>query len=182
MSVYEGGYYDALNIYDYDYWLDFLESDPNGNQNLTKFNINNIGRRPKIISESSINCLFTQEIPNYVYIEANGNIGSARKAAEAIGKKAIQVSPDVFRYLATGGGQNSAFEKIKELIYQYTSYNESISLSTIPIYHLEPNTRITVYDKDVAVSGDYLIKTMSIPLGINGTSTISATRCLERTI
>ena len=67
------------------------------------------------------------------------------------------------------------------MLYQFTQYNESINLSVIPIYHLEPNTRITVYDNDTGVNGDYLIKSISLPLAPNGTSNISATKCIERT-
>ena len=99
-----------------------------------------------------------------------------------MGGEVIQVAPEIFKDLSIGGNQNSAFDRVRELLYTYTSYNESISLSVIPIYHLEPNTRITVYDKETGVNGDYLIKTISLPLTTNGTSTISATRCLERTI
>jgi len=48
--------------------------------------------------------------------------------------------------LATGGSLNSCFEKIKDLLYQYTHVNNTISITTLPIYYLEPNTRITVED------------------------------------
>ena len=83
--------------------------------------------------------------------------------------------------MVLGGTKTSAFEKIKELLYAHTSYNESINLTVTPIYYLEPNTRITVCDNDVGVNGDYLIKTISLPLTTNGTSTISATKLIEKT-
>ncbi|MGN0992863.1 MAG: hypothetical protein ACI4PE_02985 [Bacilli bacterium] len=82
--------------------------------------------------------------------------------------------------LAGGGSKNSAYNKVRELLYQYTSYNESITLQSVPIYHLEPNTRIGVRDIESNIYGDYMISTISIPLDISGTMTISATRALER--
>ena len=57
---------------------------------------------------------------------------------------------------------------------------ETITLQAIPIYYLEPNTRITVNDNESNIYGDYMISTMSIPLDISGTMSISATRALER--
>ena len=75
---------------------------------------------------------------------------------------------------------NSAYHKVRELLYQYTSYNESITIQSVPIYHLEPNTRIEVRDFESSIFGDYVISTMSIPLGVGGNMSISAIRALER--
>ena len=57
-----------------------------------------------------------------------------------------------------------------------------VNFNTIPVFHLEPNQRITINNSNVDVRGDYLIKSISLPLAVNGTSTIAATRCVERTI
>ena len=82
--------------------------------------------------------------------------------------------------LELGGVSNSAYNRVRELLYQNTSYNESITLQAIPIYYLEPNTRITVNDAESNIYGDYMISTISIPLDITGTMNISAIRALER--
>jgi hypothetical protein len=185
LPVYKGGYKTNLSKYDYEYWLDFLEGTEGGNQSVSQFNINKIGRRTKVLNEKNVNCLFNEEFPKYIYIEANGNdvnVKEMRDVAEKLGMEAIQVQPDIYKDLVIGGNQNSAFDRIRDLLYTHTSYSESINISTIPIYHLEPNTRISVYDRETAVNGDYLIKTISLPLAINGTSSISAVRCLDKTI
>ena len=94
----------------------------------------------------------------------------------------IQVKPEIYQYLSIGGGQVSAFNTIKDLLVTHTQYANSVNLTTIPIYHLEPNTRITIEDDEIGVKGDYLIKSISLPLTVNGTSSISATKCIEKTI
>lgn len=168
--------YREQSVSGYEYWLDFIENNP--------FNVDNIGRRTKVVSDKGSNCIFPVESPDYVYIEANGNAEEIDKKydeAGIVGREAIQVSPEVFKYLTLGGSQNSAYDKIKELLYLHSTYNESISLSVIPIYHLEPNTRITVFDNETGVKGDYMIKTISLPLTPNGTSNISATKCVDKT-
>ena len=68
----------------------------------------------------------------------------------------------------------------KNLLHEYTSYNESIQITTLPLYHLEPNTRISVVDPDSDIYGDYMINTISLPFDINGTSSISAVRHIEK--
>lgn len=157
----------------YEYWLDFIED--------SKFNIKDIGRRTKVISDNSINCLFPVKIENNLYALADGDVSQERKDAEFLrGYDLIQVSESIYNDMVVSGSNSSAYEKIKELIYNYTSYNESINLTIAPIYYLEPNTRITVCDTSVGINGDYLIKTMSLPLAPNGSSSISAAKIIEK--
>ena len=55
----------------------------------------------------------------------------------------------------------------------------SISLTTIPIYYLEPNTRIYVKNEDLKIDGDYIVSKISIPLAYNGTMSINATKIIN---
>ena len=79
-----------------------------------------------------------------------------------------------------GGSAKSAYDEIKKQLYQYTTFNEQVSLTTLPIYYLEPNTRITIKDIKTGISGDFMIKSISLPLDINGTMNITCTKALER--
>jgi hypothetical protein len=114
-------------------------------------------------------------------VPADGDTAEEEKIIKSLGREAIQVSEAVYQYLSIGGSQNAAFDKIKELLYTHTNYNETINLSTLPIYYLEPNSRITVIDTEVGINGDYMINNISLPLAINGTSNISATKCIDKT-
>jgi hypothetical protein len=68
------------------------------------------------------------------------------------------------------------------LLYQHSYCAESASITTVPIYHLEPNNRIYVYDKDTGIEGEYLATQMTIPLTYNGTMNITATKAIDRII
>jgi len=82
---------------------------------------------------------------------------------------------DAFLHATTlGGKMNSCYEKIKDLLYQYTYMNDSISITSLPVYYLEPNTRITVEDKPSGISGDFIIQSISLPLDISSTMNINA--------
>lgn len=173
IPCYKGKYYNANNTSNYDYWLDILEG--------SDFSVDLIGRRTKCVVDNNINCIFATEILNLVLIEADGEVQNERELAAQKDQEVVQVSSAVFKNLTLGGSHTTAFDKIKDLLYQHTSYNESISLSIVPIYHLEPNTRIKIRDNNIGINGEYMIKSISIPLTPNGTSSISATKIVEKT-
>lgn len=178
-TIYTGGYYDEVlkTPSDIDFYLDFIDS----SAAISQFSVSNIGRRSIVVNDNDINCVFEPEIPDFVLIElGQEDTEEKRHECEDKGQKYIQVDSSIYSMMTGGGSKNSAYNRVRELLYQYTSYNESITLQAIPIYHLEPNIRIRVRDIESNIFGDYMISTISIPLDINGTMTISATRALER--
>ena len=178
-TIYYGDFYDEVltTPSDMDFYLDFIDS----SSALGQFSVSNIGRRSMVKNSNDINCIFESDIPDFVIIEAGRpDTEDKRDECEKKNQSYIQVSSSIFKLLATGGLQNAAYEEIKNLLYQYTNYNNNISLQCLPIYHLEPNTRITVRDVDSDIYGDYMISTLSIPLDINGTTSISAQKALQK--
>jgi hypothetical protein len=74
----------------------------------------------------------------------------------------------------------SAQEVLRDTIYQYSGYNESITLQSIPIYYLDTNKRITVKDKISNIDGDFVIQTITLPLSAGTSMSITASRALNR--
>ena len=178
-DVESGVFYDeALNTpSDMDYYLDFIDS----GAAISELSISNIGRRSKIINDDKINCMFEPDIPNLVVIaEGREDTEALQKECADKGQDWVAVSSSIYNNLAMGGSANSAFNMIQDLLYQYTSYNESISVQSLPAYFLEPNIRISVKDARSGISGDYMINSISLPLDISGTMSLSCTRALER--
>jgi len=181
LPVYIGGYRDEVPTFSYEYWLDFLEGTEGSSKSISQFSVGNIGRRTKVVTENNSNCIFPIEIPNYVYVSADGDVEEEVKQIENMGYEAILVDVDIFKNLSLGGAQNSAYDKIKELIYTHSNYNETIQLTCIPVYYLEPNSRISISQNNLGISGDYMINSITIPLTVNGTSQISAIKCVDKT-
>ena len=73
----------------------------------------------------------------------------------------------------------SAKDRLDELIYQHGYCIENATITTIPIYYLQPNTRIHISDQETNLDGDYIISKMTIPLAYNGTMSITATKAAE---
>ena len=174
------GAYRGIEPSQYEYFLDFIEGSQGGSFSLSQFNVNNIGRRTKVGKDNSANCVFTTTVPNILFINASS--ATKKDYANSIsGYEIVNVSKEIFNELVVGGNSTSAYNKVKELLIQHTHYNEAITLTTIPIYYLEPNNRIHIEDTELGINGDYLMNTISLPLTI-GTSSISCTRCIENTI
>lgn len=162
---------------DVDFFLDFIDT-PTA---ISEFSVQNIGRRTATLVDDSINCIFEPDNPDIVIIEAGSeNADSIQRECEARKQEYTQVRSEIYAMLLNGGALKSAYDEIKKELYQYTNYNEQISLTTLPIYYLEPNVRITVRDNQSGIYGDYMIKSISLPLDINGTMSLSCTRALER--
>ena len=66
--------------------------------------------------------------------------------------------------MSIGGLQNSLYQRTVEELYNHTTTNDTIVLTGLPMYHLEPNTRITVNDDISNIHGDYIITSISYPL------------------
>lgn len=164
------------------YYLDFIDE----NSQLGQYSVNNIGRRAKIIDDNNegINCVFEPTIPDVVYIStvlySDQELNKLRQMLNAYGQDYTQIQPEIFDLFTIGGQLNSCFEKIKDLLYQYTHVNNTISITTLPIYYLQPNTRITVEDSPASIYGDYIIQSISLPLDINSTMNINAYKALQK--
>lgn len=178
-DVENGKFFDEVLKYpsDIDFYLDFIDT----GADISEISIANIGRRTKVINDDKINCVFEPEIPDLVLLnQAAENIAELRQECENKGQDYIQLSQNLFSMVTGGGKFNSAYNMVRELLYQYTSYNESITISAIPIFYLEPNTRITVRDTVSGIYGDYMINNISLPFDITSTMTLSCVRALER--
>jgi hypothetical protein len=74
----------------------------------------------------------------------------------------------------------SAKDVLDEYLYQYTYCTEAISVTALPVYHLEPNTRVLIRDDNSHINGEYIINKLTIPLDTKGSMTINAVKAIDR--
>ena len=160
-----------------DFYLDFIDFPAA----VSQFNVKNIGRRTVTLVDDKINCLFEPDNADIIIIQQdNPDTEPLRELCEKQKQDYIQVSDSIYSMLLPGGYLKSAYEEIRKELYQYTKYSEQISLTTLPVYYLEPNQRITVRDSRSNIYGDYIIKSISLPLDISGTMNITCSKAYER--
>lgn len=162
------------------FWFDFINS--NGSE-LGKYAISAIGDRPKVINDSNIKSLVYKEIPNVLFLkkEDYDNLTNNQSAYKDLtGYTFINMPENFENYFSISSQGLSAYNKFEELLYQHSYCTNGVSITTVPIYYLEPNKRIKVYDEQSKTNGDYIISKITIPLQYNGTSSISATKAVKR--
>lgn len=151
-----------------DFWIDFL--DPAGD--LEKYSINAIGSRPKANTDKDVKGIYFREAPQviYYYPEESAQVLTNKKSGYAY----IQFLPSMADLMSLSAQGKSAKDTLDKWLNNYLYGAETISIAGIPIYYLEPNTRIKVSNNDVNLSGEYIITKISLPLTFNGTMNISA--------
>ena len=165
-----------------DFFLDFIDSSSEAGE----FSISNIGRRTLVLNENDVNCVFQSYIPDVILL----NIDSADKTSyslqqlkaqcQARNQDYYQVSNQIYANIEFGGFLNSGYQTVRQLIHQYTSYNNNITIQTLPMFFFQPNTRITVNDQSSDIHGDYIINQMSFSLEASSTLTINAKKALQK--
>ena len=167
------------SLTDGNYFLDFIDS---STSDLGQFSVSAIGRRTDAVSSDTVNCLFAPEIPNIVFINADEDDKGRTKQQECEdnGMPYTQVRGEVFYNLATGGYKNGAFDQVKYELYLHTTYQNAVSITALPVFYLEPNSRIELNDTSTNTYGDYNLNTLSIPLGPGNAMTVSCNQSIER--
>lgn len=160
-----------------DYWLDFIDT-----PQLEQYSVNAIGRRTKVVNNNEIKTLYNKDVQDIIFINSNDFQESSDKINlyNSQGQKWCLVTDEQMNYFATSSTGNSAYDEIRNLLYQHLMYTDSITITCQPKFYLEPNQLIYVEDSKSGILGDYVINSFSLPLAYNGTMTINASVALTR--
>ena len=161
------------------YFFDYLEPI----STLYDCSVDILGTKIYSYQQDKINRLYNTDIPDMIMIDLTMDSASRTKLVkkcEAAGQPYSNVNSVVYSKVAIGTAGYTAQETARDLLYQYTGYNESISIQSVPIYYLDVNSRITVQDRKSGIYGDYIINSISLPLDAGGTMSVTASRALER--
>ena len=152
------------------FWFDFIDD-----SELTGFNVKTVGSRPKVINDTAVKSIYFRETPNIIFITSEDDIGLNSAF------KYIQVG-DIESMFSVSTQAKSAKNRIDELLYNHGYCIESVTINAIPVYYLQPNTRIHLFDEKSGLNGDYIISKITLPLSYNGTMQITATKAAENII
>lgn len=186
-------YFDMIDVADADKVENRIsESGRQALEDVFKFSVPNIDRRTKVITDKAVNCLFVEPLRDKEWLILDPNDPTLTEEERALtmkmqqqisqypDRKYVPVKKEVFNKITNDISYTSAYDLLRAQLHEFLSYNENINLSTIPVYHLDVNNRITVEDEKSDIHGDYIIQSIQIPLTINGQMTINAKRAIER--
>jgi hypothetical protein len=143
-----------------------------------QYSVHTIGPRAKSVNDNDVTAIYFREVPNVIFTTPEEYKNSEVK--EKTGYSAAFIRPEMENLFSISGQGKSAKDVLDNMLYNYAYCTESITLTTIPIYYLQPNTRIRVSDKSSNIDGEYLVSRISFSLTYNGTMSISATKAPER--
>lgn len=165
---------EALN-----FWFDFMSVDGE----FGKYAISAIGNRPKAINNDKVTGIYFQETPSVLFLTPDDydNLLKNRKDYnDMTGYTFIQLTPSMENYFTISAQGKSAKDELDNLLYQHTYATEAVNLTAVPIYYLQPNTRIFVKDDNTGINGEFIVSKITVPLQYNGTTAITTTRAVER--
>ena len=155
------------------FWFDFLDTEGE----LQDFNVKNVGSRSKAINDNNVKSIYFRETPAVVFTD------NLARESQLSGYRYIQIPSELMDSMFSISAQGkSAKDRLDELIYQHGYCVESASITAIPIYYLEPNVRIYVYDGDTGIDGEYVVSKITLPLTYNGTMSLTATKAAENVL
>ena len=164
------------------FWIDFLEE----GEELSQFQVAQVGDRSKVVNEDKVSAIIFKEIPDFILYDTRPNdadesqVPTREMLEEETGYTWIYLPKGFSQYLTVSYRNLSAKNKIDELLYQYAYCIENITLTAIPVYQLEPNTRIYVCDKDTGIEGEYIVTKISYSFKFNGTMSVTAVKAPQR--
>lgn len=159
------------------YWLDFIDSKA---MDFNELKISNIGRRTLVQKNDKVNCIYAPQIPDYIILEDSEENQKMIQELEERGQKYIIANKDFLDQCDTNGlTLYSAFDSISNSLYSYLGYNNTINITCLPMFFLEPNIRIKLRDESSDIYGDYVIKSFSISLNNLSTMNITCTKVID---
>jgi hypothetical protein len=92
----------------------------------------------------------------------------------------IQVSDEIYNNLTTGRYLSDAYEQIKYELFAHLKYQKVVSITALPAFYLEPNSRVEVTDHSTNTYGDFMIQNISLSLGPGANMTVNLNEVSER--
>ena len=181
------------------FWFDFFKADEMG---IGKFAVSVIGDRPKTINDSSIKTIIYRDTPDVIYcslseyqyyynqkilkdgyiyiiVDKNGK-GYLPNALESDDIDKTNFISNIKQNFTRSIRYKTVHDEADNMLYQYSYYNDTVSLNSVPIYYLQPNTIISTKDDLSKVTGYYVINKINISLAYNGMMQITAIKSPER--
>lgn len=154
------------------FWFDFLDA----NAELGKYKISVIGHRPKVVNDDKVKAIFFRDTPNVLFMDPSEEQPEEHNLSYVY----MQLSSGLSNYFKISTQGKSAKDELDTLLYESTYYQESITISCLPVYYLEPNTLIRAVDNNTGIRGKYAIKSLSLSLSYDGMMSIQANRAADR--
>lgn len=156
---------DILNPSNLIFWFELVDGKP-------EYQIQNIGSRMKAETNEGITAIAYKETPKILFYPSKAETapedwkGAKESLKNFTGYTQIQIPNDMLEDFIISPKHYSAMELIESYLYSYQILGETKTVTIIPDYSLQPNTRIKL------LGDTYLIKKISYSLAYNSSMSL----------
>lgn len=152
------------------FWFDFLDT----SGDFDKLSVHKIGDRIRVENSNSVNAVYYNETPEAIVVYSEEEV---KTDDDSFSYTPIQVPDNMKDYFFKSVQAVSVLDKANEMLEDTAAAAETINFSAVPLFFLEPNSRI-----QVAEYGDYSIDRISYSLVYDGTMTVSGNKIYEEVL
>ena len=156
------------------FWFDFLDADKS---ELADIASSTIGNRIKVVTDKNVKAINYKDIPQVIFKRVND-----KNFERKVGYTYININNNTESFFRTSSKSKSAKERVEELLYDHSYCADNVTISAIPVYHLEPNYHILIRDDKSNIDGEYIITKMTIPLNYKKTMNITASKAVTNIV
>ena len=129
------------------FWIDFYS----GDAPLKQYSIGNIGNRPKVVNNNKVSSIYFRNIPQIIfYKDENFDPLNIRPGYTYV--NLIEGMEDLFTISSQG---KSAQDELNELFNNHAYCTETVNISSVPIYYLNPNTLTFIHNDESGINGKF---------------------------
>lgn len=151
------------------FWFDFLDAEGE----LKKYSVQQIGIRNKTDNNSGARSIYNRETPEVIFVvqdekndwENDGNLNYVE----------FQIPKEMEQLFTRSTQGISIIDRANDNIYNHLCEVEGLSLTCIPIYHLQPGCRIYIDGM-----GDYIVSNITYGLNYNGTMGLTCSKVIKQ--
>lgn len=159
-------YEDPTNL---NFWIDFIE--PNRYE-LKPYSVSAIGLRTEVINDNQAKVIYYSKAPEVEYVT-----NDSAKGKEDFDYIKMQIPEYLERLFSISSQGQSLLDKINSLIYKHICIPYGLTLTIIPNFTLQPNTKI--YIKGY---GDFIVNKISCSLSHDATMTLTTSKVIEEVL
>ena len=150
------------------FWFDFLDT---GDAPIAQYEVKKIGMRQKIENQGTNNNtnIFISSTPELILSNTN-----KFQEMGPDGYEALQIPKSMEQLVSISSQGLTVIEQINNLVYNHSYCAQNVNFSAIPMFWLQPNTRIYVEG-----IGDLILTKISYSLAHNGTMNLTCNKVIN---
>lgn len=156
------------------FWIDFVE----GNPEIMEYSVRKIGSKKKVVNNNKAGMIYEADPPTLIFITP----GEEERDTTKTGYTYIELNDFTKNDFNISPNDLTVYDVLNQNLQDFIYAKNSISISCLPIYYLQPNTKITIDNKNLKTNGNYILERISYSFGNANNMSITATLIPPRII